>query len=111
MRPPAEDALEGRIADMAMALSRGDLDAVLAWLSGLGCRVVHVDRVTDGAPAGRAATIDGLTGIRVGLTAADPISCAVQLGFALAGPYWPQAYPALLRATEARWRRLRTSSA
>lgn len=105
MRPPVEPVLEGRIADMAMTLSRGDLDTVLAWLRRLGCTVVHVDRATDGAAAGRAATVDGLTGIRVGLTPTDPISCAVQLGFALAGALWPQVYPALLRATEARWRR------
>jgi len=85
-----DSVLEGRIADMAMTLSRGDLDTVLAWLRSLGCTVIHVDGATDAAPAGRAATIDGLTGIRVGLTPTDPISCAVQLGFALAGPYWPR---------------------
>jgi len=96
---------------MAMALSRGDLESVLAWLCTLGCTVVHVDAARDGAPSGRAATIDGLTGIRVGLTPTDPISCAVQLGFALAGAHWPQVYPALLGATEARWRRQRGASA
>ena len=105
MRPPVEPALEGRIADMAMTLSRGDLDTVLAWLRGLGCTIVHVHGAKDGAPAGRVATVDGLTGIRVGLTPTDPIGCAVQLGFVLAGAHWPQVYPALLRATEARWRR------
>lgn len=93
-----------------MALSRGDLDRVLAWLRSLGCTVVHVDAAA-GAPSGRAATVDGLTGIRVGLTPTDPISCAVQLGFALAGAHWPQVYPALLGATEVRWRRQRGASA
>lgn len=107
MRSPVERVLEGRIADTAMTLSRGDLDSVLAWLRRLDCTVVHVEGATDGAPFGRAATVDGLTGVRVGLTRTDPISCAVQLGFALAGACWPQVYPVLLPATEERWRRVK----
>ncbi len=111
MCPRGEPVLEDRIADMAMAPSRGDLDTVLAWLRALGCTAVQVDGVTERAPSTRAATIDGLAGVRVGLTAADPISCAVQLGFALSGPRWPQVYPALLPPTDARWRRQRSPSA
>ncbi len=85
MRPPAEPVLEGRIADMAMTLSRGDLDTVLAWLRTLGCAGVQVEGATDGAAAGRAATVDGLTGIRVGLTPTDPGSPGLARGSPL-GP-------------------------
>ncbi len=53
MRSPVEPVPEGRIASMAMALSRGDLDTVLAWLRTIGCTVVQVDGATDSAPASR----------------------------------------------------------
>ena len=84
-----------RLADFAFKLHDGHLDEVVVWLQQLGCRDVHRGE-------GDAA-VTGLTGVRVGLCQSDPVTCAVLLGFAVAGPFWPHAYPGLLKEVNRRW--------
>lgn len=92
----AAEAVELRIVEMAFLLSRGDVCGTVKWLESLGCKEVYL--------GSGDATVTGLTGVRVGLVKADPISCAVQLAFALAGVYWPSVYPGLLKRADAEWK-------
>ena len=88
--------MEERIADFAIRLAEGDLNGVLEWLRSLGCKDIYQEK--------ESATVTGLSGVRVGMLSADPVTCAVQLGFALAGQFWPHVYPDLLPMVNRLWR-------
>jgi len=91
------DAKIVRILEFAFKLRDGDVDSVQAWLTSLGCKDVYRNE--------KELHLTGLTGVRVGMIGnQDPITCAVQIGFALAGPFWPHVYPELLSATSKQWK-------
>lgn len=92
MREQATD----RLVEFAFKLSDGELDEVQRWLESLGCTEVVRDE--------GQITVTGTTGMRVGLVASDPNTCAVQLGFAVAGPYWPFAFPDLHKKVNVLWK-------
>jgi hypothetical protein len=77
-----------------MALSRGDLAGVSAWLVSLGRTVEVQDEST--------VSVIGIDGARYGLSAAaaDPFSNASHLAFALLGSWWPRVVPNLLRTVD-----------
>jgi hypothetical protein len=96
-----------RIAEHAVALSAGG-DArsqALTWLTSVGCRVDILE--TDESGEATSWVVDGLTGVRVGMGAGDPITMAVCLGLVLAGEFWPQVYPGLLERVDTLWRQAR----
>jgi hypothetical protein len=90
--------LEERIADKVFeAIDAGTIRPLVDWLLTLGCTIVadHGDGTFN---------LQGLVGMRVGLCLTDPNSLAVQVGFAIAGMYWPQAYPKLQSVVNKRWK-------
>ena len=94
------DALINRIADKAMALSAGDIAGTAKWLQSLGCKITYQTE--------NELHVQGLVHMTVGFSrGTDPNNCAVQLGFALAGQFWPQVYPGLLAEVNKRWHELR----
>jgi len=85
-----------RIADKVLAaVEARSVEPLIEWLVTLGC--------TWAVRSAGGHAVDGLTGVRVGFALADPVTMAVQTGFALAGPFWPQAYPGLLVEVNRRW--------
>lgn len=98
-----EPGVIDRFADTAMAIARGgeDIVAAVQWLDKLGCRVDVMERDEHGQPI--SWSVLGLTGVRVGITQLDPVSAAVQLGFALAGEVWPDVYGRALEEVKRRW--------
>lgn len=88
--------MEERIAYFAFAMSHGNVISVREWLVRLGCKITHE---TD-----EELHVEGLTGVVCGMMPTDPVSCAVQLGFALAGQFWPQVYPDLLPIVNKKWK-------
>jgi len=75
---------------------------VADWAKRIGLKV---ERQADGVVIlenpglSRTAIYDGL----------DPVTRAVCLGFAVAGPFWPQVLPDLLEAVNKEWRRRRAA--
>lgn len=91
-----QQQLVDRLIHFAFKLRDGQLEEVGDWLESLGCAV---DRSMQGQ-----LTVTGLTGIRVGLLPSDPNTCAVQIGSAVAGQFWPLVYPGLQKAVNKRRR-------
>jgi len=89
-------AMEDRIVDKAMALSRGDVAGTVKWLVSMGAKVTQQDE--------KSANLTGLTGITVGIIPGDPNNCAVILGFATLGTYWATICPHLLNKVNKRWK-------
>jgi hypothetical protein len=85
-----------------MALSSGDVAGVAQWLVRLGGRITHQ---TDGE-----ASLVAPSGLTVGLMPLDPVSCAIALGFAVGGQFWPMVYPGLLEEVKRRWRAQREAA-
>ncbi len=83
------------LAERAWKLYEGGLDSTVDWLVSLGCELIHKDN--------GHASIKGLTGVTVGIFPSDPVTCAVQLGFATAGELWVYAYPRLLDIVNKKW--------
>jgi hypothetical protein len=98
----ATAALEERIAEHVWAFYTGQHAEAVAWLERLGCKVVRRDVNQHGAEY----ILDGLVGVRVGLVypGGDPISVAVQFGFALGGGMWAAVYGGMMDAVKARWK-------
>ena len=77
---------------------RTDPDAVIAWLTTLGCRCVPQE-------SGSSWTIHGTAGGTCSLSRGlDPIAIASSLGFAVAGQWWPQVFPTLITAVSHTWK-------
>lgn len=107
----ASDYLDTRLAEQAVRFVRGgaDAQAVIEWLEKMGCKAQVMQRSEDGQPSVWA--VDGCTGIRAGFVPVDdPVTVAVNLGFVLAGEYWPQVYPHLLRAVDRLWKEERSQT-
>ena len=88
--------LEERIANFAFAMSHGNVVLVSEWLAGLGCEITYEDD--------KELNVKGVTGMMCGMAIIDPVSCAIQLGFALAGMLWPKVYPGLLPVVREKWK-------
>ena len=93
---PRLEAATARIVDQVMHFATAPA-AVIAWLTSLGCTVTLQE--------GRASWhIHGIAG---GMTACsatdDPITVASSLAFALAGQWWPQAFPTLMDDVSKAW--------
>lgn len=88
--------MEERLAYFAFAMSHGNVSLVHEWLARLGCEIVYV--------SSSELNVKGLTGMMCGMIVTDPVSCAVQLGFMMAGFYWPQVYPGLLPIVNKKWK-------
>lgn len=84
--------LEQRITELVFT----PLDKLPRELERLGVKVeIHED--------GESLVIDNGS-MRVGLMECDPITKAVQLGFALGGSFWASALPNLLPEVDKRWK-------
>ena len=94
-RAVVDDASK-RMAEQAIRFWRGDTQPVLDWLGSIG---------VDAKAAHGHWTLDGPSKIRCGLApGGDPITVAVQFGFATAGMFWPQAFPGLLAEVNRLWK-------
>jgi hypothetical protein len=101
-RHAREDPLTQRLASQAMALAAGDVAGVAQWLVFLGGRITH--------QAEGEASLVAPSGVTVGLMPSDPVSCAIALGFAVGGEFWPLVYPGLLGEVNRRWRAQRRAA-
>jgi hypothetical protein len=91
--------LSTHLADKVFeAIAVGHVHALADWLMALGCTNRHTE--------GEQETITGLTGVRVGLVMTDPNTLAVQVGFVLAGMFWPMTYPQLQKVVNKRWKEI-----
>lgn len=72
-----------------MAFCAGRHAEVVDWLQRLGCVLVHAE------PGGTSWVLDGLTGVRCGLTVCGPLDAFAMFGLLLAGVWWPQVFPRL----------------
>jgi hypothetical protein len=89
---------EDRIIEMAFRFVDGDIKTVAEWLSGIGAKIERRDE--------RELIFRGPSGITTGLAEGiDPISAAVCIATAIAGLFWPFAFPSLLERVNAEWRR------
>lgn len=90
-----------RIAEMAFA----PLEDVEKWLSRIGLETrLDEDRVL----RIRNPHLEINTAIYDGV---DPIGKVVCLGFALAGMYWPQVYPEVIKLVNKKWKEARKEKA
>lgn len=88
----------GRLAEMVMHAYDGDLALVRDWLMSIGGR-----DLIEGSDGDWSLT--GPSGVRIGMAPGlDPIAYAAQIGFAVAGPFWPQVFPGLLPEVQRRWK-------
>jgi hypothetical protein len=92
-QPPFQ--LKERIADFVMDFCFGDPAGTITWLQSLGC---ECQSNSDGS-----WTVKGIAGVSGGLMVSDPVTVVSQLGFLLAGMYWPQVFPDLLKEVDKRW--------
>ena len=90
------EAMTQRVCDQVMLFAT-DPAQVMAWLSTLGCVVTPQE-------GGQTWQIHGIAG---GNTACgrgdDPITVASSLAFALAGQWWPDAFPGLMDEVSKAW--------
>jgi hypothetical protein len=100
-RPPI-DPMDQRLADQVWAFYRGETTQVVLWLLRLGCEIP----ISRGTGDHCEYTIQGLTGIRVGIyyPGLDPVTLGVQFGFLLGGQMWASVYPRMLEAVNAKWK-------
>lgn len=80
-------------------VTHDDLETLSNWLCEIfACRrLEHVD----GADA---VVLDGPSGLRCGFLSSDPITNAVQIGFAIAGDLWPHVFPGMLELVNKKWK-------
>jgi hypothetical protein len=97
-KPPVIDPPTDRLVGLAMRAWEGHLDEVRDWLLRIGARDYY-------DLGGGAFAVTAPSGIRVGFaTELDPNTYAVLLGFAVAGPFWPQIFPHLQPEVNRRWK-------
>jgi len=98
------DLGSARLAEKVWRVQDGHSDEVVTWLELLGGQVMQ----RDGNPV-HQWTIRGSSGVVSALTnpPSDPVTTAVVLGFLIAGPYWPMAFPRLLPVVNKEWKRRR----
>ena len=87
--------MESEVRDRALALYRGDVDGVVAWLVARGC--------TDVERNGGVVALTGYSGVRVGIAGGDPIACAASIALALYGILWPAVLPGVLKSVAVVW--------
>ena len=93
-------ALEDRLVEMVFKFIDGDLDSFAKWLERIGATIErkNEDEIIFRGPSGIG------TGLLRGM---DPINAAVCIGLAVAGLFWPQVFPNLLKKVDAEWKKRR----
>lgn len=100
VRPPAPSAsldVNERLAEMVIKHVTGQRSDVANWLRALGCTIILFND--------HELLVEGLVNNqRVALTPdLDVVTTCVQLGFAVAGPYWTHVYPRALKIVNKWW--------
>ena len=81
--------MDGIITQRLVEMTFASLDEVAGWLTRLG---LEVQRREEEVVVAHNPHLDITTAVTA---TSDPISRAVCLGFAVAGPWWPQLFPAV----------------
>ncbi|GIK40463.1 MAG: hypothetical protein BroJett011_42960 [Chloroflexota bacterium] len=91
-RPQGLDPATQRLVEMTFA----PFEEVVAWVNRIGLEVIQNQEGE--AITVRNPSLDFTAGVISARS--DPVTRAVSLGFATAGPFWPQTYPGLLEAVD-----------